>query len=110
MKSGGLAYLADIFHHVNEFGKGLQCPYYTILGTRQNQGFQQRTWLHQQRREGVYSFTSENEIELNSELAANVKEYCRNLIRDFKQYFPQNLTAEFCIRDHLLLKTPYQKC
>jgi hypothetical protein len=45
------------------------------------------------------SFISENEIQLNPELAANVKEHCENLIADFSEYFPENLTSEFCIRD-----------
>jgi hypothetical protein len=45
------------------------------------------------------SFISENEIQLNPELAANIKEHCENLIADFKEYFPENLTSEFWIRD-----------
>jgi hypothetical protein len=42
---------------------------------------------------------SENEIQLNPELTANIKEHCENLIADFKEYFPENLTSEFWIRD-----------
>jgi hypothetical protein len=45
------------------------------------------------------SFSSESEIQLNRALAANIKEHCEKLIADFKQYFPENLTPEFCIRD-----------
>jgi hypothetical protein len=30
---------------------------------------------------------------------ANIKEHCENLIADFREYFPQNLTSEFWIRD-----------
>jgi hypothetical protein len=45
------------------------------------------------------SFISENEIQLNPELTANIKEHCENLIADFKQYFPENLISEFWIRD-----------
>jgi hypothetical protein len=36
---------------------------------------------------------------VNPELAANTKEYFENLIADFKEYFPENLTSEFWIRD-----------
>jgi hypothetical protein len=45
------------------------------------------------------SFISGNEIQLNPELAANIKEHCENLIADFKEYFPKYLTSEFWIRD-----------
>jgi hypothetical protein len=45
------------------------------------------------------SFISEDEIQLNRELAANIKEHRDNLITDFRQYFPENLTSEFWIRD-----------
>jgi hypothetical protein len=45
------------------------------------------------------SFISENEIQLNPELVANIKEHCENSIADFKEYFPENLTSEFWIRD-----------
>jgi hypothetical protein len=37
-------------------------------------------------------FISENEIQLNLELAANTKEKCENLIGRLKQYFLENLT------------------
>jgi hypothetical protein len=42
---------------------------------------------------------SENEIQLNLELAANIKEHSENLIPDSKEYCPENLTSEFCIRN-----------
>jgi hypothetical protein len=45
------------------------------------------------------SLFSENEIQLNLELAANIKEHCENLIADFKEFFSENLTSEFWIRD-----------
>jgi hypothetical protein len=45
------------------------------------------------------SFISENEIQLDPELATNIKEHCENLITGFKEYFPENLTSEFWIRD-----------
>jgi hypothetical protein len=45
------------------------------------------------------SFISENEIQLNPELAANIKEHCENLIADFKEHFPENPTSEFWIRN-----------
>jgi hypothetical protein len=45
------------------------------------------------------SFISENEIQLNPELAANIKEHCGNLLADFKDYFAEHLTSEFWIRD-----------
>jgi hypothetical protein len=38
------------------------------------------------------SLISENEIQLNPELAANIKEHCENLMADFKDYVPENLT------------------
>jgi hypothetical protein len=50
------------------------------------------------------SFISENEIQLNPELAANIKEHCENLIADFKEYFSENLTSEFWIRDPFSIK------
>jgi hypothetical protein len=45
------------------------------------------------------SFIGENEIQLNPELAVNIKEHCENLIANFKEYFPENLASEFWIRD-----------
>jgi hypothetical protein len=42
----------------------------------------------------LVSFFSENEIQLNPVLVANIKEYCENL-PEFKEYFPENLTSEF---------------
>jgi hypothetical protein len=45
------------------------------------------------------SFISENGIQLNPELAANIQEHCENLIANFKEYFPENLTSEFWIKD-----------
>jgi hypothetical protein len=45
------------------------------------------------------SIISENEIQLNPELVTNIQEHCENLITDFKEHFPENLTPEFCIRD-----------
>jgi hypothetical protein len=42
-------------------------------------------------------FISEDAIQLNPELAADIKEHCENVIVDFKQYFPENLTSEFSI-------------
>jgi hypothetical protein len=45
------------------------------------------------------SFISENEIQLNPELAHNINEHCENLTADFKEYFTENLTSEFWIRD-----------
>jgi hypothetical protein len=47
----------------------------------------------------LVSFISENEIQLNPELVANIKKQCENLIAGFKEYFPENLTSEFWIRD-----------
>jgi hypothetical protein len=47
----------------------------------------------------LVSFISENEIQLNPELAANIMEHCENLIADLKKYFPKNLKSEFWIRD-----------
>jgi hypothetical protein len=32
-------------------------------------------------------------------VAANIKKHCGNLISDFKEIFPENLTSEFWIRD-----------
>jgi hypothetical protein len=45
------------------------------------------------------NFVRENRIQLNPELAANIKEHCENLIAAFKKYFPENLTLEFWIRN-----------
>jgi hypothetical protein len=42
---------------------------------------------------------SKNEIQLNTELATNIKERCGNLITDIRDYFPENLVSEFWIRD-----------
>jgi hypothetical protein len=50
------------------------------------------------------SFISENEINLNPELVANIKEPCGNLIAYFKEYFPENLTSEFWIRNPFSLE------
>jgi hypothetical protein len=47
----------------------------------------------------LQSFNSENEIQLDPELAANIKEHCDNLIADFNEYFLENLTSEFWIWD-----------
>jgi hypothetical protein len=47
----------------------------------------------------LVSFISENEIQLNPELVANIKEHCEDLIADFKWHFPENLTSEFWIKD-----------
>jgi hypothetical protein len=44
------------------------------------------------------SFINENEIQTNPELVANIKDHCENLITDFTEYFPENLTPEFWIR------------
>jgi hypothetical protein len=43
--------------------------------------------------------SEKNEIQLNTKLVANIKEHCANVIADFKEYFSENLTSEFWIRD-----------
>jgi hypothetical protein len=45
------------------------------------------------------SFISYSEIQLNPELAANIKEHCEKLTADFKDCFPENLKSKFWIRD-----------
>jgi hypothetical protein len=44
------------------------------------------------------SFSSENEIQLNPEPVASVKEHFENLIANVEEYFPENLTSEFWTR------------
>jgi hypothetical protein len=103
-----LAYLADIFCLLNELNKSLQgfhtAPFSVHDKTkdfRKILGF-----IIKEVESGkvssfpfLDSFISENETQLNPELAANIKEHCENLITDFKEYFPENLTPEFWIRD-----------
>jgi hypothetical protein len=103
-----LAYLADIFYRLNELNKSLQgfrtTPFSVhdktkvfrkIFGViiKKVESGQVSSFLF------LDSFISENEIKLNPELAANIKEHFENLIADFKKYFPENLTSEFWIRD-----------
>jgi hypothetical protein len=47
----------------------------------------------------LINFISENEIQLNCELVASIKEHSENLITDVKEYFAENLRSEFWIRD-----------
>jgi hypothetical protein len=103
-----LAYLADIFCRLNEQNKSLQgfrtTPFSVHDKTkafREILGFIIKEIESGQVSSFPFSdsFISENEIQLNPELAANIKEHRENLIADFKAYFPENLTSEFWIRD-----------
>jgi hypothetical protein len=77
-----------------------------------NKSFQEKPWFRYQRSRkwtSVYlsildSFISEIEIQLNLELAANIKEHRENVMAYVKEYCPGNLTLEFCIRDPFFIE------
>jgi hypothetical protein len=45
------------------------------------------------------SLICQNELKLSLELTTNIKEKSEKLLTVSRQYFPENLTSEFCIRD-----------
>jgi hypothetical protein len=103
-----LAYVADIFCRLSELKNSLQGFRTTPFSAHEKQKLSEKAWFHYQRI--IYngqvssfpfldSFISENEIQLEAELAVNIKERCENLIPDFKEYFAENLTLEFWFRD-----------
>jgi hypothetical protein len=103
-----LAYLADIFCHLNELNKSLQGFHTTPFSVHDKTKALRKIigFVIKEVESGqvcsfpcLDSFISESEIQLNPELAANIKEHYENLIADFKQYFPENLTSEFWMRD-----------
>jgi hypothetical protein len=103
-----LAYLADIFCRLSELNKSLQGFHTTTFSVHnKTKAFRKILgFIIKEVESGQVSsfqfldcFISENEIKLNPELAANIKEHCENLIADFKKYFPENLISEFWIRD-----------
>jgi hypothetical protein len=103
-----LTYLADIFCRLNDLNKSLQgfrtTPFSVHDKTkvlREILGFIIKEVESGQVSSFPFlgSFISENEIQLNPELAANIKEHCESLNADFMKYFPENLTSEFFIGD-----------
>jgi hypothetical protein len=103
-----LTYLADIFCRLDELNKSLQGFRTTPFSVHdKTKAFRKiLCFIIKEVESGqvssfpfLDSFISANEIKLNPKLAANIKEHCENLIADFKEYFPENLTSEFWIRD-----------
>jgi hypothetical protein len=103
-----LACLEDIFCRLNELKKSLQGFRTTPFSVHdKTKAFRKILgFIIKEEESGqvssfpfLDSFISENKIQLNPELAANIKVHCGNLIADFKEYFPENLTSEFRIRD-----------
>jgi hypothetical protein len=93
-----LAYLPDVFCHLSE-QEPTGFPHCIIFSPRQTKAFKKLGFHYQKIKKctsislsTLESFISENEIQLNLELAANTKEKCENLIARLKQYFLENLT------------------
>jgi hypothetical protein len=88
-----LAYLADIFCRLNELNKSLQGFRSTPFSAHdKTKAFRKILgFIIKEAESGqvssfpfLDSFISENEVQLNPELAANIKEHCENLIADFE--------------------------
>jgi hypothetical protein len=107
-----LVCLADIFCRLNELSESLQGSILHHSQPTTNKSFQKRpAFIIKEAESGqvssfpfLDSFISENEIQLNPELAANIKEHCQNLIADVKEHIPENMKSGFWIRDPSLIE------